>query len=113
VLKIDSKYLSANLDKMDVAASVYGLALKDVAQFYKEQIDGHMRLCPTMTADEYAEYSKKRLTRDLKAACRTKRIELNAAIAARDCVEIPVIRKELRLAVARSKAYKEYLTHLI
>lgn len=98
---------------MDVAASVYGLALKDVAQFYKEHLDGHMRLCPTMTADEYTEYVKKTLYRELKGACRRKRIELNTAIRAKECVEIPVIRKELRLAVARSKAYSEYLNHLI
>jgi len=98
---------------MDIAASVYRLALKDVAQFYQNHMDGHQRVCPTMTADEYIDYVKRTLKRELKEACRRKRAELRSAIAQGDCVEIPVIRKELRMAEARSKAYKEYLTHLI
>jgi len=95
---------------MDITASLYGLALKDVTQLYKEYIDGHMRLCPHMTSEEYAVYAKRTVSRELKWACSRKRAELNSAIKAKECIEIPIIRKELRMAVARSKAYKELIT---
>jgi len=92
---------------MDIATSVYQLALKDVAQIYKESLDGVL-LRSDMTSEEYRASIRKNIRVNLREAVVRKRKELSRALLAAETNEIPIIRKEYRLALARYKAYKEF-----
>lgn len=91
---------------MEIEQSVYLLAVKDVGRSHNNHLERHTRACPAMTLEEYTEYVKKTLLREFKQDCSRKRRELEQAVDAGDLLEVPIIRKELRLAQARSKAYK-------
>jgi len=94
---------------MDVADSVYQLAIKDIGDMHSDLMRQKKNLRPTATPEEYAVFVKKYLGQGLKKDCVRKRAEVARLVLAvpQEPSELLIARKEYRLWLARVRAYNE------
>ena len=109
VLKIDFCPAGVAGVKMDVATSVYQLALKDIADMRRGLMQQQKTLRPATTLEEYSLFVRKEIGRELKKSCVRKRAEVARLVLAvpQEPSELLIARKEYRLLLARLRAYKE------
>jgi hypothetical protein len=101
---------------MNVADSVYQLAIKDVSDMRTGLMRQQKTLRPATTLEEYSLFVRKEIGRELKKACVRKRAEVARLVLAvpQEPSELLIARKEYRLLLARLRAYKELTeTHQI